>query len=340
MNTNENQMDDDALEVDALMDYVNSKKTAAFSDTAKIQKVNMRNKAKQGNITFVPFPASVNKMPFMFFKKVYELKYYHDKFEGETWRTILDKADYGTLTPEENALYDSVRSKFEYVWNEDLFDFGHIRKTSYSAYYGKIVHTTIDEVKPIASCIIVPSSKMSEKQDESSSLITSMQGGNRLWFQSVVNKNPKDRKGFITLGCNLGPDNKYALSFTYGMNEGFTKPVPDNFEFTKEDIEMFKDLTLEVIGWQRDWDNSRAFNAEVFKDIDAYLLKEITEYEAKWATDQTGNTDAPIVNNNNAADSMIPNQPATPNPIAPNPAPTPAPGDGRITDGLPPPPQS
>lgn len=251
-----------------------------------LQTMNLGRRDWQGKLITIPFLGEEGAFVFMNYSdhadnRVMEVSMYLEGQDNEAWIKILPKEFIGTLSPEDEQLYEKVRSKFKTIRDAEWLDDSWLRLKSYGLMYGYVLqHNNMENKSMIgveggsrtgASLIILPSATVSKSFDGAVESTTLQAGGSHEWLPQFYNNNATGRIGFLTTTFYLSTTSiGYTVAFEHGTNSALFKVIPDDLVIPDSELAKFGSLLRDFLG-HRQRPETGLFNRKVFLQIDAYL---------------------------------------------------------------------
>lgn len=299
--------DELGFDIDSWLDQLESDRPKKKGEGLK--KILMNTKGNKGTILFIPFKNAKDSNYYVKLPQVREFRYYEESSDVEVWHKILPKEYYGNLTEVQSALYDEVIGLFDGLVNDEVVDYNVARWRSYTLFYGYVISHTNEEKKPvddnIGQCALIefPSIKViGTLADAVQAKVQALKS--RDWVPLILNNNPKDRNGIISITIS-GGQGGYDFSIALEIQSQFAKIIPDDLDLTDK-MNLFSDAIGDFLGWQKG--SNGYFNEEMFSQMRNELLVLATGNEDTGSVDSSDTTAADA---NSGSDSEI-----KPDPIA------------------------
>jgi hypothetical protein len=295
-------------------------------DFHNIVKIQMAYPDNHGMIMIAPFQGTVEgkKSFYTLVPGVCEFKCRIpsvDNGNSDTWIRIMPKEFYGTLTEDEEKLYDTVKNLYDQVRDKhtegDAWKVVRIR--SYSLFYGKLLKHVNKEQKEITDnygkdvLIIFPSRNVVNELGKAIKAKTNALNGNRAWVSDVFDATNSKRAGVLVVSFDRPESGAYNASVSFEFNSNYSKVVEPHYD--EEEPSLFQDPVADFLGRFNGKDGHK-FNADLFKEFGKALTIELKGAGAAPA-------ESPAPENKNGKDPVL--SPTEAPTVAPTPAPMPAP---------------
>jgi hypothetical protein len=312
------------FDLEAFMEGVNQDCTKEKGTNNSIKRVLMNTRDNQGSVTLLPFISKKLGNIYLKLEKVREINGPTSIIDsGNAWYRILQKSDYGTLTKEQEELYDEVVGLYDWLWDNSTLDHNTMRIRRYSAFTGICLNHINLAGAQVTDNIDQPCLLVFPSNAPIDALNTAIATKRNIlkertvqWLQGIITPATKGRKGAIVITFKKPDSPGYAASVSFETNnldEGLIVIDP-NKEFDEETVAKFDDPLRVFLGWGYDSAKKSYFNEELFKQCRDVIKTYIKEVKVNENHDET----APE-NKNGNADPMKTEMPPVPGVEAPKP---------------------
>jgi hypothetical protein len=277
----------DAINVDAFLDGLMKDKSQKgnFGDRAK--RLFMQTRDNQGTCMFLMFPDEKTGQFYTKVPKVREIKLWSDQFEQDTWHRILPKEFYGTLSPEDEKLYDEVVSYYDQIMDYEIYDFNTQRIRTYVLIYGHILkHMNAQsglDVKDSAgtdALLIYPSNSVIDEIGTAMNQKIMSTGGNKEWIPAILSKSTEEREAAICITFS-GGQGGYKATVSFEFSSAFSKVVSaEELAKLKDAPAKFKDIIADFLSWENPADHKSYFDPQLFNYMKVAMLKVLAPDQA------------------------------------------------------------
>jgi hypothetical protein len=236
---------------------------------------------------FLMFPDEKTGQFYTKIPKVREIKLWSNQFEQDTWHRILPKEFYGTLSPEDEKLYEEVVSYYDQMMDYEIYDFNTQRIRTYVLIYGHILkHMNSQsglEVKDSAgtdALLIYPSNSVIDEIGTAMNQKIMSTGGNKEWIPAILSKSTDEREAAICITFS-GGQGGYKASVSFEFSSAFSKVVSsEELAKLKDAPAKFKDIISDFLSWENPADHKSYFDPQLFNYMKVEMLKVLAPDQA------------------------------------------------------------
>lgn len=303
------------FDLDKFMDDLNKdgQKTGRSAED-RLNKVLMNTRDNQGTVMFIPFVSKTVGNIYVKLQGVKEFKTYTTIIDREDpiWYKVLPKEFYGTLTPQQEELYDQVCGMWEDLADSDDMDYTEIRNRNYSLFFGVATEAKSiddDEIKGfplnVPALFIYPSTNVIEKLNEAiASKKSTLKNNVGKFLSKIITPAHKNRQGVLQVTYKKA-DIGYDASVNLEVNTEYAQVTDPSKEYDDQFCSHFDDPISAFIGFMYDNENETRFNETAFRELAQAMELRLKELSSK-------DSDEVEVQNNNGGDPMLDQKPPVP----------------------------